>query len=161
MASIESSSSSSASGIDRQDTVLSTNIRTRLDGLSRSGEKAPDETHEHHSRHAEQRAAEAQQQALEQVEALVNHGRHVKVIATSPNPAKKGSYIVAGVTPKQSTGEDKPVAVCIDDNTTISKRTGEQVASTAVRDLQEGSILVVEGKQSKRGVIRAKRAIIV
>jgi hypothetical protein len=91
----------------------------------------------------------------------MNHGRHVKVIAASPNPAKKGSYIVAGVTPKQSTGEDKPVAVCIDDTTTMSKRTGEQVSPTAIRDLQEGSILAVEGKQSKRGVIRAKRAIIV
>ncbi|MFL5693179.1 MAG: diacylglycerol/lipid kinase family protein [Ktedonobacteraceae bacterium] len=125
------------------------------------GEKAHDEVHEHHSRHDEQRAAEAQQQALEQVDALVHRGRHVKVIAASPNPAKQGSYIVAGVTPKQSTGEDKPAAVCIDDTTTMSKRTGEQVSSTAIRDLQEGSILVVEGKQSKRGVIRAKRAIIV
>ena len=123
--------------------------------------KAHEETQKHHSRHDEERTEEAQKQALEQVDALMNHGRHVKVIAASPNPAKKGSYIVAGVTPKQSTGEDKPVAVCIDDNTTMSKRTGEQVSPTAIRDLPEGSIVAVEGKQSKRGVIRAKRAIIV
>ena len=124
-------------------------------------EEADHDTHEHHSRREERRAAQEQEQALEQVDAHLDHGRHVKVIASSPNPAKKDSYIVAGVTPKQSTGEDKPVAVCIDDTTTISKRTGEPVSPMAVRDLQEGGIVVVEGKQSKRGVIRAKRAIIV
>jgi YegS/Rv2252/BmrU family lipid kinase len=124
-------------------------------------EKADHETHEHHSRREERRTAQEQEQALEQVDALLNHGRHVKVIGSSPNAAKKGSYIIAGVTSKQSTGEDKPVAVSIDDTTTISKRTNEHVSPMAVKDLQEGSIVVVEGKQSKRGVIRAKRAIIV
>jgi len=31
-------------GIDRQDVVISTNVRTRLDGLPRSGEKEPDDS---------------------------------------------------------------------------------------------------------------------
>ncbi len=31
-------------GVDRQDIVISTNIRTRLDGLPRSGEKEPDDS---------------------------------------------------------------------------------------------------------------------
>lgn len=31
-------------GIDRQDIVISTNVRTRLDGLPRSGEKEPDDS---------------------------------------------------------------------------------------------------------------------
>jgi hypothetical protein len=30
-------------GVDRQDIVISTNVRTRLDGLPRSGERAPDD----------------------------------------------------------------------------------------------------------------------
>ncbi|GAC1379105.1 MAG: hypothetical protein NVS4B7_16910 [Ktedonobacteraceae bacterium] len=119
-------------------------------------EKAKDVAHPQ-----SQLGAEQLQQELEHVNALLDHGRKVEVIGVSPNPAKKRTYIVAGITPKQSTGESKPVAVCIDDNTTVIKRTGEHLPATVARELQSGGMLVVEGKQSKRGVIRARRMVIV
>jgi YegS/Rv2252/BmrU family lipid kinase len=111
--------------------------------------------------HDELRTAQQQEQALAHVDALLDHGRKVKVVATGPDPNRKSASIVAGLTPKQSTGEDKPVAVCIDAHTTMNSRTGEHVAPPAARDLQEGAIIVVDGKQSKRGVIHAKRVVIV
>jgi len=104
---------------------------------------------------------EEQAQALEEASLLLDHGRNVKVVGVAPNPEKQGTYIVAGTTAKRSTGEDKPVAVCIDGNTTIIKRTGEHVPPAIARELPEGGSIVVEGKQSKRGVIRAKRVVVV
>lgn len=58
------------------------------------------------------------------------------------------------------TGDTTPVAVCIDRDTTIVKRTGEHVPPAAVQAVQEGQEIVVEGKKSKRGVIHATRALI-
>ena len=120
-------------------------------------QQADEKTSHHNDRHI----AEEQQQALEQVNALLDHGRKVKVIGATPNPGKKHTYIIAGGTPKGSTGENKPVAVALDDNTTIIKRTGEHVPPTVAKGLQEGGLVVVEGKQSKRGVIQAKRVVII
>ena len=113
------------------------------------------------SDHNDRYFAEEQQQALEQANALLDHGRKVKVIGATPNPGKKHTYIIAGGIAKRSTGENKPVAVSIDDNTTIIKRTGEHVPPAIARELPEGGEIVVEGKQSKRGVIRAKRVVVV
>ena len=108
-----------------------------------------------------QQSLEEQAQALEEARLLLDHGRNVKVVGVAPNPEKQGTYIVAGTTAKRSTGEDKPVAVCIDGNTTIIKRTGEHVPPAIARELPEGGSILVEGKQSKRGVIRAKRVVVV
>ena len=60
-----------------------------------------------------------QQKNLERVKVLLEHGREVKVVGIGPNPAQKGVYIVAGTTIKQSTGEARPVAVCIDESTIV------------------------------------------
>jgi YegS/Rv2252/BmrU family lipid kinase len=111
--------------------------------------------------HDEKRSEEEKQKELEQVKMFLEHGRKVKIIGAVPNPEKKGTYIVAGEVTKEMTGEAKPVAVCIDDNTTIIKRTGEQVTSAIVRELQEGGDMVVEGKKSNRGVIRASRVVVI
>ena len=108
-----------------------------------------------------QQSPEEQEQALEQVNLLADHGRKVQVVGVAPNPEKKDTYIVAGTTTKRSTGETRPVAVCIDSNTTMIKRTGEHLPPGIARELQEGGSIVVEGKQSKRGVIRAKRVVVV
>ncbi len=108
-----------------------------------------------------QQSPEEQEKALEQVNLLVDDGRKVQVVGVAPNPEEKDTYIVAGTTAKRSTGENRPVAVCIDSNTTMIKRTGEHVPPATVRELQEGGLIVVEGKQSKRGVIRAKRVVVV
>ncbi len=113
------------------------------------------------SHHDEKRTAEQQQKELEQVKMFLEHGRNVKIIGACPNPDKKDTYIVAGTMTKEMTGEAKPVAVCIDEDTTIIKRTGEHTTSAVVRELREGGAMVVEGKKSKRGVIRASRVVVI
>lgn len=110
--------------------------------------------------HDDKQANAQQQQMLEHVDALLNNGQKVTVVGVTPNPNKKDAYIIAGSTPKKSTGENKPVAVTIDDNTTIIRRTGEHLQPSVAKELTEGSTIVVEGKQSKRGVIHAKRMVI-
>jgi len=91
----------------------------------------------------------------------MEQGRKVTVVGASPNPnKKKQTYVVAGGTLKKNTGETKPVAVCIDDNTTILRRSGQNVSPAVIGELREGAEIVVEGKQSKRGVISARRVIV-
>ena len=81
------------------------------------------------------------------------------VVGKVPNPEKKDTYIIAGGTVKQATGETKPVAVVVNGDTTILNRDGAHISIDEVRRLQEGMILVVEGKKSKRGVIEATRMV--
>jgi YegS/Rv2252/BmrU family lipid kinase len=123
-------------------------------------EQASDQQQQASTHHDDKQANAQQQQMLEHVDALLNNGRKVTVVGVTPNPAKKDTYIIAGGTPKKGTGENKPVAVTIDDSTTIIKGTGENLPPSVVKDLIEGSTIVVEGKQSKRGVIHGKRMVI-
>ncbi|GAC1690433.1 MAG: hypothetical protein PVS3B3_12960 [Ktedonobacteraceae bacterium] len=81
------------------------------------------------------------------------------VVGKAPNPEKKDTYIIAGGTVKQATGEIKPVAVVVNGDTTILNREGVRVSLHEVRNVQEGMVLVVEGKKSKRGVIEATRMV--
>jgi len=83
----------------------------------------------------------------------------VVVAGVTRVPDKKLKYIVAGSTTKRSTGETKPIALCIDDNTTIMRRTGETAPLAVIQKLPEGGEVFVDGKLSKRGVIRAKRIV--
>jgi diacylglycerol kinase family enzyme len=108
----------------------------------------------------EQQGNAQQQQMLEHVEALLSNGRRVSVVGFTPDPNKKDTYIIAGGTPKKSSGEIKPVAVTIDNNTTIIRQTGEPLPPAVATRLTEGSTIAVEGKQSKRGVIHAKRMVV-
>ena len=96
-----------------------------------------------------------------QVEALLAHGRKVTVVGVGPNPARTGTSIVAGAAAVKKTGESKPVAVRIDADTSLVGSTGEPLPATAAAALAAGGVIVVEGKLSKRGVIRAKRAVVV
>ncbi len=93
------------------------------------------------------------------VSSLLTNGRKVTVVGKAPNPEKKGTYIIAGGSIKQATGETKPVAVVVNSDTTILNREGARVSLNAVRNVQEGMVLVVEGKKSKRGVIEATRMV--
>jgi YegS/Rv2252/BmrU family lipid kinase len=97
---------------------------------------------------------------LEHARTLLDNGRTVTVIGVSPNPAKKDAYIIAGTMAQQSTGAATPAAVTIDSNATMLKSTGENVSSAVVPKLHEGETILVEGKKSKRGVIRAKRIVV-
>ncbi len=93
------------------------------------------------------------------VSSLLTAGRKVTVVGKAPNPEKKDTYIIAGGTVKQATGEIKPVAVVVNADTTILNREGGRVSLDAVRNAQEGMVLVVEGRKSKRGVIEATRMV--
>ncbi len=112
------------------------------------------------SREGEQHTDAGQQQPVEHLDAFLQNGRKVSVAGVTRMPDKKAAYIIAGSTAKRSTGEAKPVAVRIDDDTTIVMRTGESASSAAVQKLPEGGNIVVEGKLSKRGVVQAKRVVV-
>jgi YegS/Rv2252/BmrU family lipid kinase len=111
-------------------------------------------------RHTDNLDKDEQQKNLKLVNVLLEHGREVTVVGISSNPAQKGTYIVAGSTLKQSTGEIRPVAVCIDKSATLRGQTGEVLSPEIVPNLQKGQTIVVEGKKSKRGVIWAKQVVI-
>ena len=97
----------------------------------------------------------------EEIEAVLAHGRKITVIAVGPNPQRKRTYIVAGGISDEETGERKPVAVRIDHETTLVRNTGEPLPAAFAAELTEGDVIVVDGKRTKRGVIRAAGAVVV
>jgi YegS/Rv2252/BmrU family lipid kinase len=99
-------------------------------------------------------------QSREQLSTLNEHGQKVTVVGVTIHPDKKRTYIVAGTASKMSTGETRPVAICIDDNTMLLKETGERAATVEVKYLQENVEIVVVGKKSKRGVIHATHVVV-
>jgi len=109
---------------------------------------------------AVQRSEEEQQQDLEQIEALLDQGRRVRIAGVSAVPEQQETYILAGSVTKQSTGEERPVALRVDARTLVRKKTGEDLPLTAVSTLRAGDTLVVAGKKSKRGVIEARQIVI-
>ena len=115
-----------------------------------------EEQHSHKASEQEER----EKDLTDLANSLLEHGRKVTVIGKVPNPAKKHTYVIAGHTPKVSSGELKPVAVVVNGKTTILDRNGQHLPHTALREVQEGAVIVVEGKQSKRGVIEAARLIV-
>lgn len=96
----------------------------------------------------------------EEIDALLEHGRRVAVVAVSPNPDREGTWIVAGKVSDEKTGESRPVAVRIDRNTTLFNPAGEPLSLAVAAELPEGGEIVVDGKKSKREVIRAKRVVV-
>ena len=87
-------------------------------------------------------------------------GRSVTILGKTPNPEKQGEYIIAGTTVKQTTGEQRPVAVVVNADTRMYNRDGMRTSEDVMRDVQEGMTVLVEGKKSKRGVIVAKQLVI-
>lgn len=107
-----------------------------------------------------QRSEEEQQENLEQIEALLEQGRKVRVAGVSAIPAQQETYILAGNTTKQSTGEDRPVAIRVDARTLVRKKTGEDLPLQVVSTLRAGDTLIVAGKKRKRGIIEARQIVI-
>jgi YegS/Rv2252/BmrU family lipid kinase len=126
----------------------------------KQGKQTSEQQDEDSSHKKDQHSAGEAKTSLSQLGALMDNGREVTVIGATKIPAKKRTYIIAGTSLKQNTGEIKPVAVRIDEDTTIIKRTGEHVSPAFVLGLPEGEQIVVEGKKSKRGVIRATRMLV-
>ena len=109
---------------------------------------------------APEQIVQQSQEDLAHLSALTDNGREVTVVGVTRISDKKPTYIIAGNSTKLNTGEVKPVAVRIDDTTTMIKRTGEHVSPSFVMSLLEGEQLLVEGKKSKRGVIQATRVLV-
>ena len=85
------------------------------------------------------------------VKTLLEQGRKVNVIAVRPNRGRQHpSYILVG-----NVGGIKPVAVCVDAETTLVTRSGEGASLANMPGLEEGRQIQVVGKQNKRGVIQA------
>jgi hypothetical protein len=93
------------------------------------------------------------------VQGLLENGRKVTVVGNVPLADKQATYIIAGSTLKASTGETRPVAVVVNAKTTIFNRQGDPLPAPAIEELQEGAVIMVEGKKSKRGVIEATRLV--
>jgi len=103
---------------------------------------------------------EVQHESPELIAALMEHGHHLTVRGVAEQLGKQQRYIIAGTVPHQMTGDATPVAVRVEDGVTILRRSGEQVAPAMLQQLHEGVVIVVDGKKSKYGVIRAKHILI-
>ena len=90
----------------------------------------------------------------------VDGARSITVVGGVANVNEKKEAIIAGNTTKQSTGEMRPVAVRSDKKTKIMNEVGEHVALDMMEKLSEGNTIVVRGKKSKRGVIRATHILV-
>ena len=82
------------------------------------------------------------------------------VIGVGSGSERGGGWVVAGGIADRTTGDSEPVAVRIDPGTTIVRPTGEPLPTGFAAALPAGGVIVVEGKQSKRGVIRATRVVV-
>ena len=91
----------------------------------------------------------------EQIDTLLKQSKQVTVMGVTPNPDKPHTYIIAGTTRKESTGDVKPPAIRVTPDTKIYQRTGEAIETATVEALQAGTVLAVTGKESKRSVIGA------
>jgi YegS/Rv2252/BmrU family lipid kinase len=102
---------------------------------------------------------EVQKASQEQIATHLAHRHKVTVKGVASQPQKQHTYIIAGTVPHQMTGEITPVALCVDENVTISRHSGERAAIEIVQELREGAVIFAEGKKSKYGVIRATRVV--
>src|SRR5947209_7460357 len=80
----------------------------------------------------------------------------VTVIGVAPHPAKPDASIIVGRYKKRDTDETEVVAVRVNDRTLVLRQEDERIPHTEMQALQEGQEIVVDGKKSKRGVIRAR-----
>jgi hypothetical protein len=126
--------------------------------LERSTLPAKDQKNQ--QEHQDTRTEMVQQKSHEQVNVHGASGRRVTVVGVALHSEKKQTYVVAGSTHNQRTGEIKPAAVRIDAETTVIRRNGEQVSASTIQELQGGSVMVVEGKENKRGVIQATQVVL-
>ena len=103
---------------------------------------------------------EVQHESWEKIAMLLADGHKVTVKGVAVQPQKQHTYIIAGTVPHHMTGDTTPVALCVDESVAISSHSGEQISITMIQKLQEGSQIIVMGKKSKYGVIRATRVVI-
>lgn len=112
------------------------------------------------SEHDDKQLVQSQSESSNLVNMLLEQGYKVKVTGAIAIPNKRHMSIIAGNTVKRRTGETRPVAVRIDDDTIVLLQTGEHVPHAHVQKLQDGTVVIAHGKKSKRGVIKAKHVIL-
>lgn len=106
------------------------------------------------------KSKDVQYQHPQRLDALLEHGQKVTVVGVGPDPERDTTYIVAGVISEKETGGSKPVAVQINHKTTLVGPEGEPLPITFAAKLLENTVIVVEGKKSKRSVVRAKHVVV-
>lgn len=101
-----------------------------------------------------------QSESTDLVNMLIQHGYKVKISGVVTMPKKSHTIIVAGSTVNQRTGETLPVAVRVDEDTIVLSHTGERIPRVQVAKVQDGAVVIAQGKKSKRGVIKAKHVML-
>jgi YegS/Rv2252/BmrU family lipid kinase len=86
-------------------------------------------------------------------------GRRVSVVEARRD-VRHGTYVIAGSYTQAATGAARPAAVCVNSSTTVLNQEGEKQSLSAVQHLGKNQEIIVSGKKSKRGVIRAKCIVI-
>jgi diacylglycerol kinase family enzyme len=94
------------------------------------------------------------------VNMLVEHGCKVKLKGVATMLDKRHTTILAGSTVNQRTGETRPVAVRIDEDTLVLSHRGEQLPHVYVEKVRDGAVVIAHGKEDKRGVIKAKHVML-
>jgi len=117
------------------------------------------EKDEQHAEKPEQ-AQQVAQELSGHVNEVLESGRKVTVIGKVADPRQSHTYIIAGDVARPISNDTRPCAVVVDEKTTIFSREGQQTGPEAIEDLQQMDVVVVEGRKSKRGVIRAKSIVI-
>lgn len=86
---------------------------------------------------------------------LLQDGRRVTVFGKVSDSNREQTFIIAGSAHDPITDERRPVALVVNAHTTLLNRNGRYITDVAkvVGELEEGELVVVEGKSSKRGVI--------
>jgi diacylglycerol kinase family enzyme len=108
------------------------------------------------SHHDDKLHEKLQSESMNLVENQMERGYEVKVTGIATMPNKRQTSIIAGSTLKRRTGETMPVAIRIDKDTSVLLKTGDHAPLAYVQRLPDGAAVVVQGKKSRRGVIRAK-----
>lgn len=153
---------------DKNDVML-TDLQRRTEREEVAAQDVPEAGQEEQGKQEAGKEEQEQQEDLStlerkersaDLEKLLKAGRQVVITGKVSNPAQPGSYIVAGTVTKASTGEARPVAVVITKSTEMFDHQGEKVTPEVVEQLKKDGMLVVEGKKSKRGVIKATRVVI-
>ncbi len=87
-------------------------------------------------------------------------GRQVTVIGSALQTGKKQTLVIAGTTPKLATGDLNVVAIVVNKDTVLHNQEDNTLHFEDLSNIKEGTVITVEGKKSKRGVIHATAMLI-
>ncbi|GCE20673.1 hypothetical protein [Dictyobacter kobayashii] len=128
-------------------------VETLADSEMHSDEDKSDKEQQH--------VKELSKELPDVMDSLASNGRKVAIFGKAPNAAQRNTYVIAGAIQKSS-GESDPGAVVVNEKTAIFDHHGHRVSklAAAMQDLNEGEVVIVEGKRSKRNVVQAKRLVL-